>query len=380
MESVTSVQPVGPVQSVQPVQSVIAEQLAVRNVRNIASGHLHLDAGVNALTGPNGAGKTATLEALHLLLRGRSFRTPRAEELIRHGEDYLRVDAELRNTHGDSLRLSYRRQRGRTELQRDGIPVRQSSTVADLLPIQLILPNIAELAFGAPSLRRQWLDWGVFHMKPSYMGALRDYQRTLRHRNALLRRGGRSEARTLAVWSARLAEMGEAVAAMRAAYFASIESRIVDCVQALSPELAVQFSLYPGWNGATLLETLEQQQDRDVKSAMTNAGPHRADIAMRIGTQLASQVLSRGQGKILACAMRVAQAQSLESSGKRSLFLIDDVGAELDRAHNARFYALLDGMGCQIIATSAHPDAGGVLQGPRAGRMFHVKRGCLTAG
>lgn len=353
---------------------MIVEQLDVCNVRNIASGSLELDAGVNALTGPNGAGKTATIEALHLLLRGRSFRTPRAEELIRQGEDHLRVDARLQSIYGDSLRLSYRRRRSQVELRRDGIPVRQSSTVADLLPIQLILPNIAELVFGAPSIRRQWLDWGAFHVKPGYMPALRDYLRALRHRNALLRRG---EAHTLATWSDRVAEMGEAVAAMRAAYFMDIEARIVECVQALNSELAVRFSLYPGWSGATLREILEQQRDRDVKSAMTNAGPHRADIAMRIGSQPVSQVLSRGQGKILACALRVAQAQSLEASGKRSLFLIDDVGAELDRAHNERFYALLDDMGCQIIATSAHPDAGGVLQGPRAGRMFHVKHGCL---
>ena len=354
---------------------MVVERLDVENVRNIEAAHLDFDPGVNLLVGPNGAGKTAALEALHLVFRGRSFRTTRTERLVRHGQERLAVGAGCQDPAQGRVRVAYVRERGKVELARDGQAVRQSSLIATVQPVQLLLPDVSELVFGSPATRRQWLDWGTFHVKHDHAATLRDYLRTLRHRNALLRSDDRQ---TLLVWTEQVAELGERVAENRDRYFETVRPEIEQCLSALHAE-AVEIDHYRGWRGENLLETLGDQLDRDVKSGLTNAGPHRADVGIHCEQDDASQVLSRGQGKIVASALRVAQAKHLASSGKRSLFLIDDVGAELDQVHNERLAAVLDDMGCQIVATSAHVDAGDALRGRRGGRLFHVKQGRLTA-
>lgn len=352
---------------------MIVERIDIGNVRNIDAEKIELDPRANLLVGPNGAGKTSALEAFHLVIRGRSFRTTRADRVIRRGQEAMSVAALLTDDRLGRVRLGYARQRrGRVELRRDGQMVRQASRVASLLPVQLLLPDLPELVFGGPAVRRQWLDWGVFHVKPDYADALGDYLRTLRHRNSLLRRG---DLETLPVWTAQLAEFGEVVADARRRYFDDVVVHVLATLAALDSGLAVELAYFPGWNADSFEETLGQQVDRDVKSGATQAGPHRADVRITCGSEGAAQVLSRGQGKAVASALRIGQAKGLAMSGRRSLFLIDDLGAELDEKHNERYYRLLEDMDCQIVATSTQGTAGEVLMRSRGGRMFHVKQG-----
>ena len=352
---------------------MFVERLDVQNVRNIESAHLELAPGVNLLIGPNGAGKTALLEAIHLLVRGRSFRTSRSISLLRHGVDRLEIGAGCRDASLGSVRLSYTRGRsGGVSLRRDGRLIRQSSTVAALLPIQLLLPDLASLVFGAPAGRRQWLDWGAFHVKHEHAENLRNYLRALRHRNALLRTGS---SQTLTVWTAQVAEFGIAVDVARREYFDQVVAPIRGCLAALDKGLGVDFDYAPGWQGDSLAERLEQDAERDRQVGMTNSGPHRADVRIQCEAEPAATLLSRGQGKLVATAMCVGLAKNLMTVNKPSLFLIDDVGAELDRLHNDALYSLLNGLDCQIVATSAHLDAGERLGGQVSGRTFHVKQG-----
>jgi DNA replication and repair protein RecF len=94
---------------------------------------------------------------------------------------------------------------------------------------------------------------------------------------------------------------------------------------------------------------------------------------------VAAGVLSRGQGKLVASAMRIGQAMGLLTHQSRpSLILVDDVWTELDDDHSARFMRLLDGMGCQILATSTHePVAASSVSADRV-RVFHVKHGEIS--
>ena len=352
---------------------MIVERIDIGNVRNIGSARLEFDPRVNLLVGPNGAGKTSALEAVHLVIRGRSFRTTRPDRVVRHGEEGMSVAALLVDESVGSVRLGYARElHGRVELRRDGQLIRQTSRVASLLSIQLLLPDLPELVFGGPAGRRQWLDWGVFHVKQDYAQILGTYLRALRHRNTLLRA---ADLKTLPVWTDQVAEYGEAVAQARRHYFEQAIGHVAASLATLDPDLEVEWEYFPGWNGDSFTEVLGQQVDRDVKSGTTLAGPHRADVRISYGSESAAQVLSRGQGKAVASALRMGQAKDLAMAGKRSLFLIDDLGAELDEEHNERYYRQLEDMDCQIVATSTEGAIGEILMGSRGGRMFHVKQG-----
>ena len=355
---------------------MIVEHVEVRCVRNVTAAALDLSPGLNLLVGPNGAGKTALLEALHLLVRGRSFRGSGVSLLIQHGEPALSVHLRGSDPLRGQVRLGVGRERSNdTELRLNGEVVRQASVVAGLLPIQLLLPDLAELVFGAPRERRQWLDWGVFHVKHDYVDTLRDYLRALRQRNAVLRTDDHG---TLDVWTARMIELGEAVSEARRDYLETVCPTVLDCLDRLAPGLEVTLEYYPGFQGDSLAREVEESGPRDVKLGATQAGPHRADIRLGSSRGRAAGVLSRGQGKALASALRIGQAKALyDGQGARSLFLIDDVWAELDDAHSGRFFGLLDGMECQILATSTQaPDLAAF--GPERSKVFHVEQGVVS--
>lgn len=357
---------------------MIVERLELRNFRNIATATLELSPHFNFLIGPNGAGKTVVLEALHLLLRGRSFRTRRVSYLIRHGTRDLAVQALCRDPVRGREHISLKKDRAnRTELRVNEEPVRQASVVAGLLPLQVLLPDLAELVFGEPRGRRQWLDWGAFHVKHDYIDVLRRYTRALRQRNALLRSG---DTHTLDTWTDRMIETGEIVIRARTDYLQTVGDALLSCIESLAPGLDIRVRHYPGFEGESFAEEVGAHTLGDVKSGFTQVGPHRADVRLGAGDNVAAGVLSRGQGKLVASAMRIGQARGLLTHQSRpSLILIDDVWTELDDDHSARFMRLLDGMGCQILATSTHePVAASSIAADRV-RVFHVKHGEISS-
>lgn len=360
---------------------MILGRVEVENVRNIEAAGIDLCPGLNVLSGANGAGKTAFLEAVHLLLRGRSFRTRSIETIIRNGSNGLTIRAEMRNpTRGES-KIGLTKDRAKnTQLRRDGVAVTNASEVAALLPVQVLLPDLADLVFGPPLSRRQWLDWGTFHVKHEYLVTLRDYLRAIRQRNSAIRAGDQE---AIGLWGEQAGGLGERVTGMRQFYVDLINAQLSSTLEMLSPGLNIALRHEPGWRGDSLAKEMRQHAPRDVKLKSTQAGPHRADVRIEIAPkstqtapQPAAQVLSRGQGKVVASAMKLVQAQHLSSAmEKPSLFLIDDAGAELDEEHRDRFFGMLKDQNYQIVATTTNSD--GLLGGYPITRaaMFHVEHG-----
>lgn len=355
--------------------------LDITGFRNLSSVSLDLSPGLNFFYGDNGAGKTALLEAVHVLCRGRSFRSAKSQGLIQEGQELLLVRAmledELRGRTG--LAISRDRQ-AKTELRLNGRPERRVSEIARLTPLQVMLPDIAELVFGGPAKRRSWLDWGTFHVKPDYLPRLRDYLRAIRQRNVLLKAG--ASPRELLPWNEEAARLGEGVTADREAYLDLLAPHFRAVLAVLAPELTVHIGYARGWpQDQALHKLLGQAHGREVKYGATQWGPQRADVQLRTPTAPAATVLSRGQGKMVASALQMAQALLLADRERRTtVFLIDDAGAELDDEHNDRFFGLLARIGGQILATTTRNPRTDRLAGATTGAgeaMFHVEHGSV---
>lgn len=354
-------------------------------VRNLAPLAIDLVAGLNVFIGANGAGKTSLLESIHLLARGRSFRTAQIGAIIQWGCEALRVRAVLTDDERAPVYVALQKRRDNVaEVRINGQPERRLSAVAALLPVQTLLPEGADLVLGAPSERRRFLDWGMFHVEPSALDALRNYQRALRQRNVVLRalRGGEAETRDLATWDARVTETAGVVHDLRNRYVAALTPHFAAQLVRLAPSLTVELHYQSGWpEGVTYEKSLRDSRPRDVKLGVTHPGPHRADMRLKVAGHPAAQTLSRGQAKVVASALRLAQAVHIaETTGARSVFLMDDVGAELDQPHSERFLAAVAAMGCQVLATTATSDLSARLGnafGDRL-RVFHVEQGLCS--
>lgn len=359
------------------------QRLAIHDLRNLESVSLELEPGLNYFYGPNGAGKTAVLEAVHLLARGRSFRTSQTPEFIRRGSDEVRVTAVVEDEHRGRQTLGISRsRRDRTELRINGQPGRRLSDAALLLPLQVLAPSLSDLVFGAPSERRQWLDWGTFHVKPDYLRVHRDYLHALRQRNAALKAmaSGRLQQQALDVWTEELLKFADLVTAERVAYLAELTPVLTGVTQALVPGIDLEIAYRPGWPAeAGLRKVLSESLAKEVKSGSTQSGPHRADVDLRVAGTPAGACLSRGQGKALASAMMLGQAQLLMRTAQRSsVFLIDDVGAELDLQHTELFFGMLLELGVQVLATSTHAPVVHSRVPRESLTLFHVEQGSVT--
>ncbi len=136
-------------------------RLAISNLRNIDEASLEPGTGFNLIYGNNGSGKTSILEALHLLAMGRSFRSHLQKPLIQHQKPYATVFGQTT----DGLTLGVQRpQRGQQTIKIGGKPADGLAQLSRALPLQLINADTFQLLEGSPSERRQFLDWGVFHL------------------------------------------------------------------------------------------------------------------------------------------------------------------------------------------------------------------------
>jgi len=352
------------------------DRLFIENVRNLSRIELQPGAGLNLFIGANGAGKTAVLEAVYLLARGRSFRSGRTSSLIRRGADRLAVGVRGADHARGQVSLTLERElNGQTLLRLDGKRERRLSALAARLPLQLLLPDVSTLVFGSPGERRQWLDWGLFHVEPTYLEELQRFLQALKQRNAALR-DGRVDQAQFSVWTGSFCETAERITTIRRDYVARLGDHLQQVLPRLAPELRVSVELQAGFREDLPLEKLlSEQRAREVKLGATQSGPQRADLKLTCEGVAASTVLSRGQGKMLAMALKIAQAGLLSDRAQSSsVFLIDDVGAELDRHHGRRFFELLGETGCQILATTTQDLDVGEGIGIRT-RKFHVEQG-----
>jgi DNA replication and repair protein RecF len=103
--------------------------------------------------------------------------------------------------------------------------------------------------------------------------------------------------------------------------------------------LGLQIGFSRGWPaGQSLATTLLADEARDKERGITTHGAHRADLTLRMGRYAARDVLSRGQQKLAAVAMTLAQLQCLQATAQlRPTLLLDDPAAELDATHLGLF-------------------------------------------
>ncbi|PMR74691.1 DNA replication/repair protein RecF [Billgrantia endophytica] len=358
------------------------KHLSFNGLRNLAAIDFAPGPGINLIIGANGSGKTSLLEGIHILGMGRSFRTRQLKNAIAHNAQAMTLFARLE---GDpALPVGVRRARDAQELEMrmSGERIGRLSQLIEAMPLQLVNPDAFRLLEGPPTGRREFLDWGVFHVKHEFFDAWRRARRALKHRNALLRHG-RMDVNSLSAWELELAHWGERIDTLRSDWIAAFLPVFDETLASLLalPDLTLRYTR--GWDRQrSLREVLEQGRRSDQQMGFTQQGPQRADLRIRLGRHPAVEVLSRGQQKLVVSALKLAQGRLLEQmTGQTCLYLVDDLPAELDSQHRRVFCRLLESMRCQAFITSVEHDAlTGPWQSQTSLSMFHVKHRSDGAG
>ena len=308
--------------------------LRVRGFRALECLDLQPHRHANLVTGHNGAGKTTLLEAVFLLSRGRSFRGGDQRQLIGHGRGSAFVGADV-NGDGGVRRLGLSLEGRALQPRLDGETGARRAEIARLLPVLNLDARLMDLVDRGPERRRLLLNWVTFHVEPSFNKAWSRFRRALKQRNAGLREGAKAD--VIAAWDAEFVRSAEEMEGTRKRVASGLRPRFAKIAKKIMG-LEADWDYYQGWPaGEELGETLRSSLDGDRKQGMTRFGPQRSDLVLRLERRRARYVASRGQQKLLAAALMLAAAETLEEAGAgRAVLLADEPLVELDREHAAR--------------------------------------------
>jgi len=357
-------------------------RLDISGIRNIDKARLDGLGQVNVFYGANGSGKTSILESLHMLCLGRSFRSRQFRSVIQDGKEASTVFTSVTDlSNGKKTSAGVSRSRSSSpEIRINGESINTLAVLAQLFPLQLLSADSFELIEGGPAIRRQFLDWGVFHVEHSFISHWQAVKKCIKHRNSLLRHGKIHDS-SLEAWDHELAEKGALIDKARAGYIERFQPVFAETVERVAGLKGLSLEYYKGWSrDDDLASALAGARDKDVQQGYTSVGPHRADLRIRAQGRPASEVLSRGQEKILVCALRLAQASVLRgTSGKECIFLIDDLPSELDASYRASLCVELERLNAQAFITCIEPREIESLWSKEVNvRMFHVEHGDIS--
>jgi DNA replication and repair protein RecF len=331
------------------------KELTLRNFRNLSPQKFAFGSATNVVLGANGAGKTSLLEALVVLGNLRSFRAPHLRRVVRHDQPGFQLKGEVAvgsRTH----RLEQTVEIGppiSRDLRLDGVAV-DVEHYLQYLPIFALTAQDCDLVAGPPEGRRAFLDRFIFLLRPTYIDLVRSYRRLLRQRNAALVSGS-SEAEVEA-WEELLAAAASELVLARHDGAGVVAQSFANVWNALSvesaPEIVIEYRSEP-WNrpaeGPKKVEELYRQRynetrTRDRQMGFTVDGPHRHDLSIKTAGRSVRHVLSSGQTKGVAAALRLATLAQVERErDERFPVIVDDVDAELDATALTRLVEQLGG-------------------------------------
>jgi len=316
---------------------------------------------------------------------GKSFRTARVDPLLADGMKQFFIYGELDS--GDRIGLI--RELVTTPALRLNSETQTSwKDVASLLPLQVLNSESFLLVEGGAGIKRRFMDWAMFHVEHSYFELWRSYRRILQHRNALLKVNTKDISSQLDIWDAELAKTGEDIHLHRKQLFIKYLPVLYSTVSDLLPSPSVSVEYKKGWQqGTSLRQALFQSRQKDIKYRATSCGPHRADILLTCDNSPVSEFLSRGQIKLLACAIKISMSIYLADikidkgiKHYATTFLIDDLAAELDESSSHSVITALLKTNHQCIFTAITFDAlASVAELTETSGKFHVEHGKIKA-
>jgi DNA replication and repair protein RecF len=371
-------------------------ELTISNFRCIRHLEIKPTSGINLILGPNGAGKTSILESIFCLSRGRSFRANNLVKLIQDAQSSCIVRAKLESdiTHQLALQAFRDQSNAKYQAKIDGEPVKSLAELSRILPAIILDPAIHKLIEDGPSLRRQFLDWGVFHVEPQFMQEWRRYQRALKQRNVGLKKG--ISQNQLQAWTDILITSGLYIDQARKNYIDSLLPNVAQIATELL-DTDIKLTYRSGWaKELSFTEAIEKSRQREQKTSLTLVGPHRADLVIQVGDleitrseetdtlddssdeafYKVQQRVSRGQQKLIAASLILSQALHFKEKHQiPPILLIDDPFAELDTNHSNRLLQEINKLNAQTFITTLNS-----LDHPifKNAKKFHVEHGEIT--
>ena len=346
--------------------------IQLREFRNYRTLDFQPSSHLNLLIGPNAQGKTNLLEALGFLLTGRSFRTSRLMEVPHWSAPTTSIVGEIRRADGTrTLRRAIRKLENGSA-QASGDACEWARVIAfgwqDL-----------EIVHGAPGARRNFIDGFAGRLYPGHLATLVRYRQVLARRNHLLAMREASIEERLEPWDEQLALYGSELIGRRRKAAAMLQTELGRVFPALSSdhrkvEIRYRTALGEATDAADLRAALVRVRRDERRRGVTLIGPHRDDVAVELDGIDVRAFGSRGQQRLIALALRLAEVVPVtEAVGTTPVLLLDDALSELDpRVRESVLGEIQGAEQVFLTAPDALPDVGAASFTVKEGGVAHA--------
>ena len=383
-------------------------KLRLSNFRNYSGLDLRFGRGITLIEGRNGQGKTNLLEAIYLMVIGRSPRSATDRQMVRaealndfiaHAQVYgevatyrggvnLQVDLSSGGGNANSPGGPVQSQSRRIQktFRVNGAPKRFSDFTG-ILKAVLFAAEDMDLLSGSPTARRRYMDILTSQVVPGHVKEVQECQKVVTQRNHLLKsiRERAASETELEFWDVQLSIHAARIMDARLRVMNALDAAVNPIHRELSgldQELSLTYvpSLEVGNYedtrslSKTILEELQAARRREIGAGFCLIGPHRDDFKAELDRMEVGSYASRGQTRTVILAMKLGEAQLISDRvGDTPVVLLDDVMSELDEDRRRHVFDRIRDYE-QVVITTAETDLGDVI-GDCAVRRISIDSG-----
>jgi DNA replication and repair protein RecF len=305
---------------------------------------------INIIWGGNARGKTTILEAIYLLMTGRSFRTGQLSDMIRHGTSGFYIEATFVK-HGIEQTLRVGCTGKERKISYNNTKCSSFLDLIGLLQGTIIHPDDAAVVKGAPEGRRHLLDVQIAQSNPLYVHHFTRYHLAMRQRNHLLRAKTMS---TIESWEHEMANSASYIVQQRMLTVEDLQKKgqhLHSFICGDNDTFELMYKTSSAFRGMIAvdvdvtqlrtyyMEQYRKQRKREMELGITLTGPHKDDIFIGINKNEARFFASEGQQRSCMAALRLAEWEGLKAlSYDAPVMLIDDIGMSLDHSRRVRLF------------------------------------------
>ncbi len=283
-----------------------------------------------------------------MMAHGRSFRQARDPELLRWGADAFKISGVWKRYGPMYVDLTGRR--GKSEIILQGRKISRRKELIETLPVVVEAPQAGKLVDGVPGERRRWLDSVIHASNPATYRAYQNYLRALMQRGRLVRRHSASS--ELDAWEYQIVVAGQQVISARCEMINDLNRLLENEYELMEATLKLELTSTAPDGEKAWVERLATRRDDDARVGRLQAGPHCDRLKILFDGREIRSVGSRGQQKLAAMALRLAEcAARLESRHLAPLLLLDDCLEALDAERQQRLMSRLCSYRGQTLMT-----------------------------
>ena len=354
------------------------DNLKIKNCRLINDASIVLSKDVNIILGENASGKTSLIESLSLLSSGKSFRTSRIANVISHNKSSILVSACL-NFKTDKSQIGIEKSITKTRIRINKQDIYSQAELSRYLPITIVHPESVEIITGTPSIRRSYIDWITFHLYPDFYIQWKKYTHILKQRNICLKDS--SHLYSLNKWTEELIYLQPSITNYRLLALDKLNVELLKLSKKLLGKQIISLVFNNGFpidlklDLPSLRDHYKNKETTDIRFKSTSSGVHRADLKVFLNGKLAINEASRGQLKLIAITLLLAQSMTInKDNNEKGIIVIDDLAAELDIVNKEKLLEYLSTLNQQVIITTTKKIA---IKNTSL-KTFHVKHGVFA--